>query len=294
MSHHTCFCGDRLHGGIAAMQIGTPAYIFAEDIRVKELMTLLQLPILSIKECNCDIKEYLKSKFSKFDLNKVIDNYHGLLEKYKINFSNKFNTTDDFAVNIQMQQKNNTEYNRYPHLFEFVKDAKDKNILSFGCSTGEECFSLCTEYVHSCQVVGYDIDKNNIERASIKNRSFSSSNDLLFTSNLQVNKFKSYFDYIFALSVLCLWPETKNKRDISTIFPFDNIQIILKELDSMLKVGGFFIIYNSNYSFENSEVYHKYKAINPGTDIGFVKRFCNNGKEDNTNTKFATIFQKII
>ena len=46
---------------------------------------------------------------------------------------------------IKLNQNHTTTlYNRYPKVFQEIKDIviDPKNILSFGCSTGEECITM--------------------------------------------------------------------------------------------------------------------------------------------------------
>jgi len=44
------FIGDRLHGGVASMQAGTPALLIAEDLRVRELVDFFGIPALTVAE----------------------------------------------------------------------------------------------------------------------------------------------------------------------------------------------------------------------------------------------------
>jgi hypothetical protein len=44
------FIGDRLHGGVASMQAGTPALLIAEDLRVRELVDFFGIPGLTVAE----------------------------------------------------------------------------------------------------------------------------------------------------------------------------------------------------------------------------------------------------
>ncbi len=44
------FIGDRLHGGVASMQAGTPALLIAEDLRVRELVDFFGIPALTVAD----------------------------------------------------------------------------------------------------------------------------------------------------------------------------------------------------------------------------------------------------
>lgn len=311
LSFHDCFLGERLHGGVAALQMGIPAYIFSGDIRAAELMDMMMLPVLKIEECENGMMEYLKNKYSHFDRNRIVDNYFTLLNRFNDEFTSKFipgpgktspikeasvckAAPDDIQIlQSQIQKSNTTFYDRYPQIFSFLSNVNEKNILSVGCSVGEECFCLCSDYVHNCTVVGYDICIDNINEAQARKEKFKSGNNLLFCSKLDLHKYKNYFDYVLALSVLCVWPDTKNMKNISAVFPYQKAQTFFQDIDKVLRVGGYFILYNCNYTFEYSDMFYKYMKIPSAIDSGFVKRFFNDGNEDTTNSKYTIIFKKV-
>ena len=60
-----------------------------------------------------------------------------------------------------------TSDDRYPNIFEQVRklagDGTNVRILSFGCSTGEEVFSL-RQYFDEARIVGLDINPFNVFR----------------------------------------------------------------------------------------------------------------------------------
>lgn len=61
------YVGDRLHGGIVAMQVGVPAVIIAEDARVIEAADFFKVPRISVRELEMAtlmevISEYLSRK----------------------------------------------------------------------------------------------------------------------------------------------------------------------------------------------------------------------------------------
>src|SRR5665213_1447179 len=69
------------------------------------------------------------------------------------------------AVPGRFQPYNHTLWDRYPWLFRFAAarlgDVKNLCILSFGCSRGEEVFSL-RNYFPAATIKGIDIDPRNI------------------------------------------------------------------------------------------------------------------------------------
>src|SRR5262249_37915409 len=63
------------------------------------------------------------------------------------------------------QAKSTTKLNRYPEIFAAATKAAPsaRKILSFGCSTGEECVTLAN-YFPTAQIIGADINVLNLLR----------------------------------------------------------------------------------------------------------------------------------
>lgn len=195
-----------------------------------------------------------------------------------------------------------TCHNRYPKIFAACKkyhkemhSSKRLIILSFGCSTGEECFSLA-KYFPLAKILGVDTNKDVLticnKRNTYKNISFSHS-------NYEKIKDKGPFDMIFCMSVLCKWDETANKKNISKIYSFSRFENTIYKLDNVLKKNGLLIIYNSNFRFSESSTYHRYKVLYiPEVDeSGFVTKFDknNNRIKKRSQPKYdGCIFIKII
>lgn len=195
-----------------------------------------------------------------------------------------------------------TQYNRYPKIFAVCKkyyteklSYKRLNILSFGCSTGEECFSL-TEYFPLANILGVDINKDALV---VCNKKSICPNISFMYSNCENVKMKGPFDMIFCMSVLCKWDDTENKENISNIYSFSKFQNAIEELDNVLLKDGLLVIYNSNFRFSESSIYYKYEVLRAPEidDSGFVHKFDknNNRIKDEQQSKYKEcIFIKII
>ena len=119
-----------------------------------------------------------------------------------------------------MQTAATTFMDRHPDIFEFLKTQYgDKNIriMSFGCSTGEECFSL-RKYLPNARIIGVDINPKSIEIAK-KNNLCDEKIDFITSSADELKKLEG-FDAILGLSVLCKNPEAQELQNISSIYPF--------------------------------------------------------------------------
>ena len=177
--------------------------------------------------------------------------------KYRSLLVLKYSKRDDVH-----QISNYTEPDRYPDLFssckEFIKKRENLKILSYGCSTGEEVFSL-RQYFPKAKIIGVDINKTNIKKALIQNRDSS----ILFSDDIENTlDVNGPFDIIFALAVL---QRTENRKEniveSSKVYPFEKFNAKLTELDSYLKPNGLFVIDHADYLFEDTDIFSHYHPL---------------------------------
>lgn len=186
-------------------------------------------------------------------------------------------------MRMQHQTHNTTELNRYPDIFTFVSENYPnlQNILSFGCSSGEECFSL-RNYFPNAHIFGVDIDQKVLDIARTKN----TDNSISFTDSIdQIPK----VDAIFAMSVFCRHPET-SELDYNHIYNFSNFNTAMSLLDASLNSHGLLVIYNSNYLFLDTDVAVNYIPVVSDLREEFVRKFDKTGYH--TITKSPLIFIK--
>ena len=169
----------------------------------------------------------------------------------------KFKTNKNNII----QTASTTFMNRHPDIFEFLKEKykeKDVRILSFGCSTGEECFSI-RKYLPKAHIIGVDINPQSIKTAKENPLKDSKMEFIKLNPSelIQIDK----CDIILALSVLCKNPEAQELKDIKSIYPFSRYDLIIKQLDKILKKDGTIIIRSSNFRFRDSSVFNKYEVI---------------------------------
>ena len=175
---------------------------------------------------------------------------------------------------MQHQIHTTTEINRYPKIFNYIAAnySNIKNILSFGCSSGEECVTL-RGYFKFSNV--YGVDSNKI----ILNEAINKNNDNFIYYSHTIDDIPKV-DCIFAMSVFCKHPESFNLK-FNNIYNFSSFNEEIKKLDSKLKSNGIFVIYNSNYFFSDTDVYNNYSFIEYDFEKEFVKKFDKNGLESN-------------
>jgi hypothetical protein len=208
--------------------------------------------------------------------------YHWLSWRYK---------TTPISI---MQTASTTFMDRHPDIFEFIKlqfGEKSIRILSFGCSTGEECFSL-RKYLPNAHIIGVDINPSSIETAK---KSILKDEKMEFL-NLTIEDLKKLekFDAIMGLSVLCKNPEAQELQDISTIYPFSRFNDAISVFDSILNANGFLIIRSSNFRMRDTDVFNKYDIVdfeNRREPLDFPK-FDSKNKRLNNFLETEEFFQK--
>ena len=151
--------------------------------------------------------------------------------------------------------------NRYPRLFEIVarelKNIPNPKILSFGCSTGEEVFTI-REYIPHSEIIGVDINHRAIslakKSAPLGALHFFHYLDKEWTLNAPYN-------CIFALAVFQK-PEHRDFQRKTALgsFTFDKFKEIFEIFDSLLEPGGILVIEHSDFSFRDLPISKKYST----------------------------------
>ena len=115
------------------------------------------------------------------------------------------------------QGPNKTSLNRYPEIFAAAVALLPAafRILSFGCSTGEECVTLA-DYFPAATIIGTDINPLNLWKA----RKFRSERIRFVYAVDRLLKSLSPFDAVFCMAVL----RTPQREHISEHYPFDRFE----------------------------------------------------------------------
>ena len=160
------------------------------------------------------------------------------------------------------QRSNQTQKNRYPLLFSHCAGYLKKNeapfILSFGCSTGEEVFTL-GEYLPDAHIMGADINAWCIKQCKKKYKGPRFSFKHSLSSDV---KAAMGFDAIFCLAV---FQRTENRTDTSDIaqgLTFGQFEREILMLDEKLKPNGLFIIDHTDFSFTDTICSDWYQPLN--------------------------------
>jgi SAM-dependent methyltransferase len=154
-----------------------------------------------------------------------------------------------------------TQENRYPDLFEifcdYFKYQKPPYILSFGCSTGEEVYSL-GKYIPNVKIVGTDISKWCVKECIKK---YKDSRFIFLHSKSTILEQMKDFDAIFCLAV---FQHTHNRTEfvntaIKYCFSQFEQQVII--LDQKLKIGGLLFVDNCDFNFQETSVSKNYSPL---------------------------------
>lgn len=149
------------------------------------------------------------------------------------------------------QPFNDTKANRYPGIFGFVQSQlgahTDLRILSFGCSTGEEVFSL-RNYFPKAAIKGIDINPGNIAVCRRRLKETPDAATLFETESSTRAEPDGAYDAIFAMAVLrhgSLGLSGVTRCD--HLIRFEDFAAAVADFARCLKPGGLLIIRYSNF-----------------------------------------------
>ncbi len=152
-----------------------------------------------------------------------------------------------------LQPSNRTQTDRWPIFFSFIQSAlaavEAPRLLSYGCATGEEVFSL-RRYLPRAHVIGIDINPYNIAKAEA---TLAHQTDALvrFTcANSADAEPAASYDAIFCMAVLrhgALGEDRPASCDAA--IRFADVETLVNSLVRVLKPGGYLVIWSSHFRF---------------------------------------------
>jgi SAM-dependent methyltransferase len=154
------------------------------------------------------------------------------------------------------QLSNHTSADRYPDLFKYAQQSlglrADPRVLSFGCSTGEEVFSL-RRYLPNALIKGIDINSHNIELC--RRRLVAEPDDRLTfeVASSVMREAANSFDAIFCLAVFRhgdLTPDTVKSCDHRIKFGDFNRHMNL--IADRIKPRGLLFLAHCNFLFSDA------------------------------------------
>jgi SAM-dependent methyltransferase len=154
---------------------------------------------------------------------------------------------------------------RYPWLFGFaaarIGARQDLRVLSFGCSRGEEVFSL-RKYFPAAAVKGIDINPRNIARGLARARAEKSTNVTFEIAATTEREPTSFYDAIFCLAVLVNGDlTTSNAQRSDPLLHFERFDRMIGDFARCLKPGGLLVLHTTNFRFCDTAVARDFDVV---------------------------------
>jgi 2-polyprenyl-3-methyl-5-hydroxy-6-metoxy-1,4-benzoquinol methylase len=167
------------------------------------------------------------------------------------------------------QPFNDTRPDRYPVIFRSVQAAlaaqaqsgQPLAILSFGCSTGEEVFSL-RRYFPAARIKGIDINTANIAIARKRLASLGDSGLSFAVAASTRGEAAGEYDAIFAMAVLrhgSLGDPGVTRCD--HLLRFEDFDHAVADFSRCLRRGGVLAIAHSNFRFSDTAVSADFETV---------------------------------
>jgi len=164
-----------------------------------------------------------------------------------------------------LQPSNVTREDRWPAFFSFIQSAlagvEHPRILSFGCATGEEVFTLRRYFPHA-ELVGIDINPHNISQCQAKLRAQPDAGIQFKRAACADEEPAASFDAIFCMAVLrhgALGEVLSDRCD--AYVRFDDIDALVAGLARSLKRGGYLAIWSSHFRFADMSVAAEFDVV---------------------------------
>jgi 2-polyprenyl-3-methyl-5-hydroxy-6-metoxy-1,4-benzoquinol methylase len=154
---------------------------------------------------------------------------------------------------------------RYPWLFGFaatrIGSHPGLRILSFGCSRGEEVFSL-RRYFPSAAIKGIDINPRNIARCLARAATEHPANVTFEIAATTEGEPTSSYDAIFCLAVLCNGDlTTSGAQRCDPLLHFERFDRMVGDFARCLKPGGLLVLHTTNFRFCDTAVARDFDVV---------------------------------
>lgn len=161
-----------------------------------------------------------------------------------------------------------TSENRYPRTFAFVRDligdGADRTLLSFGCASGEEVFTL-RQYFPLATICGQDINRRCITQCRQRLAALGGDDKIRFieAGRIEAAPFDS-FDAIFAMAVFRHGGLKHAPPSCRHFLRFADFERHLEALTQRIKPGGVLVIQHANFRFTDSLAAAGFQRLFPG------------------------------
>ena len=162
------------------------------------------------------------------------------------------------------QPHSDTASNRYPRVFKFVReevgDGPDRRILSFGCSTGEEVFSLRT-YFPQASITGLDINPRNIAVCGTRLAASGDPRISFAVAGSTAAEAAESYDLICAMAVFRHGDLGSRPPRCDHLIRFADFERTVTDLARCLRPGGMLAIRNANFRFSDTGIAAAFEPV---------------------------------
>ena len=158
-----------------------------------------------------------------------------------------------------------TAPDRYPRIFDFARahlaDAPEPQILSFGCSTGEEVFSL-RRYFPRAAIRGLDINPLHIAICRARRRSAGDAAMLFAVASSAEQEPAGMYDAIFCMAVFRHGDLSfSGAHRCEHLITFDAFERTVSGLARCLKDGGLLAIRHANFRLCDTALAERFRPV---------------------------------
>ncbi len=155
--------------------------------------------------------------------------------------------------------------NRYPWLFDFaaaqLRDHAEPHLLSFGCSRGDEVFSL-RRSLPAATIRGIDIDPANIASCLARVGEDEAERLSFAAASNTFAEPDSYYDALFCLAVLCHGDLTVyGARRADPLLRFDSFEAMVGDFARCLKPNGLLFLHTTSFRFCDTADFASFDTI---------------------------------
>lgn len=201
---------------------------------------------------------------------------HGTRLVRRLRFAHLFLTDPLLRSDLSLKRENPkylfqyrtvTRSDRHPSIFRFLRDklsfVPTPRILSFGCATGEEVFSL-RNYLPTAILVGYDINPRSITLAQRRHEELGRDPGISFkVAHEGSPEEEQGFDAVLCLSVFQKW-DARQSSSVITCEPhlrFADFEHVVSSLALCLKPNGFLVIRHSMFRFRDTGASQSFRCV---------------------------------